>query len=332
VKNEIETKTKTNMAKLNRFNGWVGLLAFSCVVLGAMIQDAEINNQRDSNERYIIATCSVVIGLSFFTILGYLITDKVVGGIFEASLGTACCALWCGALSLMMNPNHNLAITVKDFSHVIRNTNLYFFTWAACLSSLYVLASIFQQYRLVDVQTAPTNLVRWYLFLIASVVVFGTASKLKPLTCIAPNDHWCRVTNYAVSLGVISAGLAVIPIVWNHVAKMNLIMEMIVGLVVTVFYCVGTAYITNVDGPGSHIGNFYFSTWFGFALSVLLTCSAFLEMIAPEPTPEESQHPEVTKAGAQQQEGEQQVESTTPQRGGQEQLEEVDVQGRDEEA
>jgi len=277
---------------------------------------------RDSDEKYVIATCSIAIVLSFFTLCSYLInTDKLVGGLLEATVGTMVFALWCGAQSLIQNPNNNLAIEMDEFfvTHRIRNTNLYFFSWAAFLSSAYVLTSIVQQYRLVDVTNFPSNLVRWYLFLISSVVVFGTSSKLKPLTC-GPDDTstsggrvidfdfdfgnrdlslLCRTTKYAICLGVVSAGLALIPIIWSHLAKMNIIVEMIVSVIVTVFYCVGAAYVTDSSGPGSNVGNLYFSTWFGFGLAILLTFSCIKELVAPEHLVEESQHPsEVRKPAA----------------------------------
>jgi len=322
------------MTKLNRFNGWVSVLASSCVVIGSLIQDPEINETRNSNDKYVIATCCIAIALSILSIIGYLCTDKLVGGIFEAALGTTVCALWCGAISLIMNPRNQLAIRQEGLSHVVRNTNLYFFTWAAFISSAFVLASIAQQYRLVDVQHASSKIVRWYLFLVASVVVFGTATKLRAVTCLVPEDDICRTTNYAVSLGVISAGLSVIPITWFHCAKMSLIVEAIVGTILMVFYSVGAAYITDISGPGSNIGNLYFSTWIGFGISVLLTFSCFKEMITPESAVEESQHPDVSKTGAQQEEGEQQGQSTGPQGAGQGDLEDVDVDEdrRDEEA
>jgi len=277
---------------------------------------------RDSDEKYVIATCSIAIVLSFFTLCSYLInTDKLVGGLLEATVGTMVFALWCGAQSLIQNPNNNLAIEMDEFfvTHRIRNTNLYFFSWTAFLSSAYVLTSIVQQYRLVDVTNFPSNLVRWYLFLISSVVVFGTSSKLKPLTC-GPDDTstsggrvidfdfdfgnrdlslLCRTTKYAICLGVVSAGLALIPIIWSHLAKMNIIVEMIVSVIVTVFYCVGAAYVTDSSGPGSNVGNLYFSTWFGFGLAILLTFSCIKELVAPEHLVEESQHPsEVRKPAA----------------------------------
>lgn len=316
------------MTKLNRFNGWVAHLAFSCVVLGALVQDSEINFDRSSNDKYVISVCSISIALSFLSVCGYLVTEKLVGGIFEASIGTIVFALWCGAISLIMNPNNEIAIEQRGVFHVLRNTNLYFFSWASFISSAFILCSVAQQYRLVDV-TAPTRLVRWYLFLIASVVVFGTGSKLKPVICTFEDDL-CRTTKYAVSLGVVSAGLSLIPIIWSHLAKMYVWVEALVGIIVTVFYCVGAAYITDVSGPGSNIGNLYFATWFGFGLAVLLTFSCFSEMIAPDIVAEESQHPEVTKSGQQQEDGDH--PTAGPQSGGQEQLEEVEVEGRDEEA
>ncbi len=55
-------------------------------------------------------------------------------------------------------------------------------------------------------------------------------------------------------------------------------------------------------------------------------------MIAPETSTEESQHPDVSKSEAQQVEGEQKGQGPPAQRGGEEHLEEVDVEGRDETA
>ena len=34
-------KNLPNMAKLNRLNGWVALVAFSCVVLGTVVEDCK---------------------------------------------------------------------------------------------------------------------------------------------------------------------------------------------------------------------------------------------------------------------------------------------------
>jgi hypothetical protein len=58
-----------------------------------------------------------------------------------------------------------------------------------------------------------------------------------------------------------------------------------------------------------------------------LSFSCLKEIIAPETTENESQHPEVTKT-RQQGEGEPQGQSSEGQHGGEGQLEEVDVEGR----
>lgn len=148
--------------------------------------------------------------------------------------------LRCAAIALVMNPSNELAVESLGVSHVIRNTNLYFFTWASFLSSAFILASIAQKY-LADVQRASLSLVRWYLFLIASVVVFGTATKLKDLTCgdeFGIDNDLCRTTKYAISLGVVSAGIAFVPIIWSHLAKVNLIVETVAAIIVTGVYSI----------------------------------------------------------------------------------------------
>lgn len=329
------------MTNINRFNGWVGVLAFSAVVLGALVQDG---SERDSIIRYVISCCSIAIGFSFICIMGYFFTDRLAGGIFEASFGVVVFALWCAAIALIMNPNNNLAIQVNEFQkrHEIRNTNIYFFTWAAFLSSCYVLGSISQQYRVVDVQTVPRNLTRWYLFLVSSVIVLGTSSNLKDVSCSdfpTFNSEYCRTTKYGATLGVIGAALALIPIIWTHVAKPSLFVDLVISVIVTVFYCVGAAYITDISGPGGVVGNLYFFTWISFGLSVMLTFTCIKEIISPEETITESQHPEVEKTG--QGEGEQQegteakggdAKGGEEQKGDEEELQDVDVEGRDEAA
>jgi hypothetical protein len=61
-----------------------------------------------------------------------------------------------------------------------------------------------------------------------------------------------NVKNYSFLLSNIflAAGLSIIPITWSHLTEMNLVVEIIIGLIVTVFYCVGVAYITVASGPG----------------------------------------------------------------------------------
>jgi hypothetical protein len=253
-------------------------------------------------------------------------------------MGTIVFALWCACIGVIQNPDNQFATERTNILVEVTNTNLYFFSWAAFLSSAYVITSLAQEHRLVDVTAASTKLIRWYLFLIASVIVFGTASNLKPTTCpsaqFSDEVELCQRTKYAVSFGVISAGLAIIPIVWSHFRNVNSIVELVVAIIVTVFYCVGAAYITDAkNGPGGNIGNLYFSTWFGFGMSVLLTCSCLKLMFAPEEAPvteeegenlgktESKQGDVVAKTG-----GGDEVEPVG-QRGGEAQLEDVDVEG-----
>lgn len=281
------------MAKLNRFNGWVAVIAFSCVVLGSFIEDVP-NSFRNQKENYVIACCSIAIALSAVVLSGYFFFEKMVGTLFEAAIGTVVFALWAAAIAVLQNPDNQLALTAFPAikSVVIRNANLYFFSWASFVSTAYVIASLGQEHEVVNIQAVPMKLMRWYLLLITSIVLLGVSSKVRDLTCssICPDgtnacfdSELCRRTNYGVSLGVISAALSIIPITLAHLGSLKPIIEIPVAFVALVFYCVGAAAITdNASGPGNTIGNLYFASWIGFGLTVLLFCTSIKEMVSPD--------------------------------------------------
>jgi hypothetical protein len=208
------------------------------------------NSSRNQKENYVIACCSIAIALGAVAICGYFFFDKMVGTLFEASLGTVVFALWAAAIAVLQNPDNQLALIAFPAikSVVIRNANLYFFSWASFVSTVYVIASLGQEHEVVNIQAVPMKLMRWYLLLITSIVLLGVSSKVKDLSCssICPDgtnacfdSELCRRTNYGVSLGVISAALSVVPITLAHLGSLKPIIEIPVSFVVLVFYCVG---------------------------------------------------------------------------------------------
>lgn len=208
------------------------------------------NTSRNQKENYVIACCSIAIALGALTVCGYFLFDRMVGTLFEAAVGTVVFALWAAAIAVLQNPDNELAVisfpAIKAV--VIRNANLYFFSWASFVSTVYVIASLGQEHKVVNIQAVPMKLMRWYLLAITSIVLLGVSSKIKSLTCssICPdgtnlcfNSELCRRTNYGVSLGVISAALSVVPITLAHLGSLKPIIEIPIAFVALVFYCVG---------------------------------------------------------------------------------------------
>jgi hypothetical protein len=284
------------MAKVNRFNGWVALVAFSCVVLGTLVQDFP-QSVRGPRENYVIACCAIAIFLGFAAVCMYFFFENHVGTTMESINGSVVCALWAAAIAIIQNPRNSLAIEEVQSSRQIeiRNTNLYFFSWASFIASAYLLTSVAQDHDVVNVRAVPTKLMRWYMLLVCSVVVLGIGSRLKGLTCSTSSgfgfeQETCRRTDYSVSFGVITAALAVIPITLSHLGWMKAFVEAPIAVIVLAFYCVGVAVITdNVYGPASNVGNLYFASWIGFSLSVLLAFTSMKELCVSEETSQESE-------------------------------------------
>eukprot|EP01083_Nonionella_stella_P146746 461950_1 len=76
---------------------------------------------------------------------------------------------------------------------------------------------------------------------------------------------------------------SIIPIVLAHIGWLKAFVEIPIAVIVTAFYCVGVAVITDtVHGPGSNIGNLYFASWIGFFLAVTLAFTSMKESLATE--------------------------------------------------
>eukprot|EP00558_Chaetoceros_sp_UNC1202_P008644 CAMPEP_0197246256 /NCGR_PEP_ID=MMETSP1429-20130617/10759_1 /TAXON_ID=49237 /ORGANISM="Chaetoceros sp., Strain UNC1202" /LENGTH=315 /DNA_ID=CAMNT_0042706875 /DNA_START=33 /DNA_END=980 /DNA_ORIENTATION=+ len=312
------------MTKLNRFNGWVANVAFSCVVLGTIV---ETEADRGPVNEYIISCCSIAIILGCCAFFGHLFAGDLVGSPFEGLLSLIVCGLWCAAVAVIHNPMNDLAVEQTATYRIgVKNPNLYFFSWASFVSSAYVLTSLGQEYRVVNVDRTHRNIVRWYMLLVASIIVLGSSSKLKTKNeglCDMNINELCRRTNYAVALGVIGAALAIIPIVLTHMGALITMVEGIIAFTSLVFYCVGVAAITNSKyGPANTIGNLYFASWAGFLLSVLLTFTCVKERFGPE-EPDEETESQMGKSESKEGKGDVERQHVG------EQVEEIQAEGKD---
>lgn len=91
------------------------------------------------------------------------------------------------------------------------------------------------------------------------------------------SSSYCKRVKYALSLGAVAVFFGLVEIVMSNWGKMTVYPE--AGLVFVLFclYVVGIAVITfgGEKGPGTNIGNLYFSTWMGFVLALFLTSKSW---------------------------------------------------------
>ena len=340
-----DASSTTTSKSINRYKGWVALVAFSAIALGSFVDDGRfsvkfktvifvlrkltcfiydnflfdtlVGKDRSPKEKYVIACCSLSLSQSFFIVISLLFFENFMNGkpYIEGIVGVELLALWSAAIAIIQNPK-NLLATVANIStksENIKNANLYFFSWASFLSVVFVCASLAQQVKLFDVRTIPQKLLSWYLLLVSSVVVLGTSSNVVKDACAINDELLCNRTRYATSIGVIVAFLSLLQISMSHIGKHSKWMEMSFSVIALVLFSVGVGYITAADGPGSTIGNLFFSTWISFILSVTLAFSTFKDFTLTEPPATSSGHESVEAEGTRSKTASKPVEVTAEQ-------------------
>jgi len=239
---------------------------------------------------YIIACCGLTLIFSFFMVVSYfndVLSRTIIGTKLESFLSSFLLGLWCACVAIIQDSRNQLATWNGLYKgNTIRNANLYFSSWASFLVTGYLVASILQHTNVFDIsQTVagtPPKLMKWYIILIASIVVLITSADLKSGACsddCLDNDNTncyqprtCRSNNYAISIGAIIGTLSLVATALSHLNRLELRIELMLSVIALIFYAFGTGFITSEDGPGSLLGNLYFSTWAGFISSFMLVC------------------------------------------------------------
>lgn len=80
----------------------------------------------------------------------------------------------------------------------------------------------------------------------------------------------CKHNKYAISLGVIGTVFGVGMSYLTSKGSLKILYELIVSCLAFILFAAGVIVITFSPGPGTTIGNLYFSTWLAFIVSVML--------------------------------------------------------------
>lgn len=114
----------------------------------------------------------------------------------------------------------------------------------------------------------------------ASFVVMTSSIRLYTANdsqCSGDSSKYCKRVKYALSLGAAAVVFGLVEIAMSNMGKMTLYPEAGLTFMLFVLYVIGIAVITfgGSDGPGTNIGNLYFSTWLGFVLAMFLTSKSW---------------------------------------------------------
>jgi hypothetical protein len=219
-------------------------------------------------------------------------------------------AVWAAALPFIMDPDYNLAVTRRYGS--ISNPILYFFSWAAFITSFFIMMGyLFQCYssRCSDRRPAifscsASSHWLWVGLVLTSFVVMMTANRMvieghccKVNKDSDPPRDWsdptlptkevCDRLKVAVGLGTASAVLSFAWFLVNTflVSSKNSILMCVdtvtVGLLL-VLWTFGATWLTFNENksPGADLCNLYFFTWGSWILALVMVMNSFHHIAA----------------------------------------------------
>jgi len=280
------------MTEDNRYAKWFMVAAFSTIALVSLTGTYDDEKIGDQPKEVKWAVSAISISLTFSALAvfaNFLLKEKFVGTVIEGGLALLTCAFWAAVLPSIMDPDHALA--VRDTSGTINDANLYFFSWGSFLMSFFVLFHFSKQRYMGDDEDKARRrckLMSWAGLTATSFVVMVNASRFyESFDCKNIDSNGadtCRRLKYAVSLGTISA---IVALIWLIVSKclagrFGDILQAVLAWALLVFWVVGVAYLTFPDNnrysPATQPGNLYFFTWGSFSLCAYLALTDLMNL------------------------------------------------------
>lgn len=276
---------------MERFSAWSLHTLISLTVLCA-IADSYAPSERDEKEKFALATACISLILSFLVTISHIFRSMrkhLVGTLLEMLFAVMPLSLWVVSAILIQNPANGLASTVDPDTGFedIEFANLYFAGWLVLFSNMHLVASIFRDNNNYDAQISG-----WMLFFTSSLVLMGMSITLKEGICDIDPGKVCARTTFAIIMGAIGAGLALVAMLLLACGKMVVMASLGFGFITSGLFIFGVIILTAASGPASNAGTMYFSAWGGAALSSLLFIGALQDAFLGETEIEDMTPPE----------------------------------------
>lgn len=271
-----------------RFIQWVAFLLFSTITLFStveMVNNLHSGTPRTASERWALATSSITFILTLVTVGMHMHPISAVhikGTQIEGGICLALVVFWIISVSIITNPRYELAVTNEG---AVSNGNLYYASWAGFISSVTIAVSYLQTAFEIDVvgeiRTRAARLNYWACLLSTSIVVMGCSVNTLMVFCngeegVDMGTLYCNRTKYGISLGTVATLASLLVIVSKiHFQIAPFLVEAAIGVVLTITYLFGVAYITSQEGPGAPLGNLYYFTWISFLDGCMISASCF---------------------------------------------------------
>jgi len=291
---------------MNRSSHWFAVAAFSTIALvsittefGDVGFEGDITDQKRET-KWAVSAISVALGLSGLAVFAnLLLKDKFVDTPMEGGMALLTCGFWASVLPAIMDPSNELATEVFPddvggfiVDHIlIRNNNLYFFSWGAFIMSFYVLFGYLKK----GVELSGAQVFSWAgLAMTSFIVMVSSVRQYDEWNCDSDNnspDDQCKRVKLGISIGLISG---VIGGVWAFLGrwmkgKFADMLDTFLSWFLFVVWIFGIIYITfgGEKAPARFLGNLYFFTWASFSLSVFMAMKSLTACMGEKDEEEE---------------------------------------------
>jgi len=254
------------LVKSPRLKHWGMLLLFSTIFLRSMLKKYPVS-ERETAEIYSITIASFTVVLASLEII-FMKWNECTGtrnfllGRVELSFSTFLIIFWSIAIAILDTKN----VTVTSEGQVA-DANMYYFSWASFFTSvLLFFCNSCNFYERPECVYGSARYHIWINIMTSNLILMS--STVPPKDC----DDYCKRLYYGCGLGACVAFVAIIFVgLYHRMTEANtyLQLELILSILILIAYGCGVFYITGL-GPGTKIGNVYYSTWIGLILSISL--------------------------------------------------------------
>ena len=212
-----------------------------------------------------------------------------VGTIVEGLVSLLLVGLWAGCLPIIMDPSNGLGqmyvgksgSSVADYQSTISNANLYFTSWGCAVCALAVMAQYIRE-RLGGGGTGMGYTTKWYLLMLASVIVIIESMRFKNQVCSiegGTSQTTCARNMYGLITGIIGLLISFLISTFSSFGKDSALITTASSFLMAVLYTICAGLLTFENGPATYVGNHYFSAWAGFFISFIIFGSVMKEFL-----------------------------------------------------
>ena len=212
-------------------------------------------------------------------------TSIFVGTRLEGILSLVLAAFWAATVAIVTNASNGLAVAEESvLNNTVLNGNLYYGSWAGFVTSIILLINYLRSVFGVDVvgevRNRSARLSLWAAMLASALIVMGSAARIFSDDCKSGDEResetFCKRSKFAISHGAVSVffTLCIVGMKFFTYAA-PFVAEFAIAVILLIMSAFNVAFTTSTKGPGSPIGNLYYSSWICLVISALVTADCF---------------------------------------------------------